>query len=238
MVQVRKIWQEEVLQDLTSYNNLKNRYKEIIPEIIRFVEVNQPILNEWVLDKWVEDRNLGRVQLWDGSWKVIPMPLNPVGTTATEEDFELSEMVSFVELFNTTVEKVQEVLPKLTESMETLCPTFYNAIKEDVDGQLLKSCTISKLSPGTKINPHSGDIDSLRLHFPIVTDACAWLSVRGRKRTWIPGELFAFHDHDKHWAQHNGLKDRIVVIMDYSLSQLEEEKGIVLQKWDEEEDYI
>ena len=83
MVQVRKIWQEEVLHDLTSYNNLKNRYKEIIPEIIRFVEVNQPILKEWVLDKWVEDRNLGRVQLWDGSWTVIPMPLNPVGATAT-----------------------------------------------------------------------------------------------------------------------------------------------------------
>ena len=106
------------------------------------------------------------------------MPLNVVGTTASEEDFELSEMVSFVELFNTTVEKVQEILPKLTASMQSLCPTFYNAIREDVDGMLLKSCTISKLSPSTKINPHNGDIDSLRLHFPVVTDACAWLSVR------------------------------------------------------------
>ena len=88
---MRKIWQEDVISDLSSFRNLKNQYREIIPEIIRFVEVNQPILKEWVLDKWVEDRNLGRVQLWDGSWTVIPMPLNPVGTTATEEDFELSE---------------------------------------------------------------------------------------------------------------------------------------------------
>ena len=157
---MRKIWQEDVISDLSSFRNLKNKYKEIIPEIVKFVEVNQPILHEWVLDKWVEDRNMGRVQLWDGSWTVIPMPLNPVGTTANEEDYELSEMVSFVELFNTTVEKVQEVLPKLTESMQLLCPTFYSAIQEDVDGMLLKSCTISKLSPGTKINPHSGDIDS------------------------------------------------------------------------------
>ena len=54
-------------------------YKEIIPEIVKFVEVNQPILSEWVLDQWVEDRNLGRVQLWEGDWKVIPMPLNVVG---------------------------------------------------------------------------------------------------------------------------------------------------------------
>ena len=154
------------------------------------------------------------------------MPLNPVGTTATEEDFELSEMVSFVELFNTTVEKVQEVLPKLTESMMQLCPIFYDAIQEDVDGMLLKSCTISKLSPGTKINPHSGDIDSLRLHFPIIEDEGAWLSVRGRKRSWKVGEPFAFHDHDKHWAQHNGTHDRIVVIMDYSLSQLEWAKAV------------
>ena len=230
---MRKIWQEDVISDLSSFRNLKNIYKQIIPEIIRFVEVNQPILSEWVLDKWVEDRNLGRVQLWDGSWTVIPMPLNAVGTTATEEDFELSEMVSFGELFNTTVEKVQEVLPKLTESMQLLCPTFYSAIQEDVDGMLLKSCTISKLSPGTKINPHSGDIDSLRLHYPIIEDEGAWLSVRGRKRTWKVGELFAFHDNDKHWAQHNGKHDRIVVIMDYALSQLEK-KGIFIEKWEEE----
>ena len=47
------------------------------------------------------------------------------------------------------------------------------------------------------------------------------------------GELFAFHDHDKHWAQHNGTRDRIVVIMDYSLSQLEE-RGITIEKWEEE----
>ena len=230
---MRKIWQEDVISDLSSFRNLKNKYEQIIPEIIRFVEVNQPILSEWVLDKWVEDRNLGRVQLWDGSWKVIPMPLNAVGTTASEEDFELSEMVSFVELFNTTVEKVQEVLPKLTESMQKLCPTFYSAIKKDVDLELLKSCTISKLSPGTKINPHSGDIDSLRLHYPIIEDEGAWLSVRGRKRTWKVGELFAFHDNDKHWAQHNGTRDRIVVIMDYSLSQLNKH-GITIEKWEEE----
>ena len=163
------------------------------------------------------------------------MPLNPVGTTATEEDFELSEMVSFVELFNTTVEKVQEVLPKLTHSMMECCPTFYLSLQPEVESKILKSCTISKLSPGTKINPHSGDIDSLRLHVPIVTDPGAWLSVRGRKRTWEVGKPFAFHDHDKHWAQHNGTHDRIVVILDYSLSQLEKE-GIYIEKWLEDDD--
>ena len=231
---MRKIWQEETLESLSSYRNLRDRHKEIIPEIIKFVEVNQPILSEWVLDQWVNDRNLGRVQLWEGDWKVIPMPLNAIGTTATEEDFQLSEMVSFVELFNTTVEKVQEILPKLTDSMRELCPTFYSAIKEDVDCELLKSCTISKLSPGTKINPHNGDIYSLRLHFPVVEDEGAWLSVRGRKRSWKVGEIFAFHDNDKHWAQHHGTHDRIVVIMDYSLSQLEWAKGITIEKWEEE----
>ena len=230
---MRKIWQEEVLTPLSSFCNLKNQYKDVIPEITKFVEVNQPLLSDWVLGQWVNDKNLGRVQLWEGDWKVIPLPFQAVGTTATTEDFELSEMVGFVELFNTTVEKVQEILPKLTANMLKFCPTFYNAIEEDIDLELLKSCTISKLSPGTKINPHNGDIDSLRLHFPVVTDPDAWLSVRGRKRSWKEGELFAFHDHDKHWAQHNGKKDRIVVIMDYSLSQLES-RGITIEKWEEE----
>ena len=232
---MRKIWQEDMIEHLSSFQNVKVHHKWIIPEILKFIEVNQPILSEWVLDKWVDDRNLGRVQLWDGSWTVIPMPLNAVGTTASEEDFELSEMVSFVELFNTTVEKVQEVLPKLTESMKECCPLFHLALQPEIESKLLKSCTISKLSPGTKINPHSGDIDSLRLHVPIVTDPGAWLSVRGRKRTWEVGKPFAFHDHDKHWAQHNGTHDRIVVILDYSLSQLEKE-GIYIEKWLEDDD--
>ena len=43
-----KIWQEEVLTPLLVCN-LKNQYRDIIPEIIQFVEVNQPILSEWVL---------------------------------------------------------------------------------------------------------------------------------------------------------------------------------------------
>ena len=143
---MRKIWQEDMIEHLSSFQNVKVHHKWIIPEILKFIEVNQPILSEWVLDKWVDDRNLGRVQLWDGSWTVIPMPLNAVGTTASEEDFQLSEMVSFVKLFNTTVEKVQEVLPKLTYSMMECCPTFYLSLKPEVESKILKSCTISKLS--------------------------------------------------------------------------------------------
>ena len=230
---MRKIWQEDAISSLSSFRNINCQHIRYEAEIIDFLNVNEPVLSEWVLGQWVNDKNLGRVQLWEGDWKVIPMPLAAVGTTATTEDFELSEMVGFVELFNTTVEKVQDLLPKLTDSMKELCPSFYKGIKEDVDNGLIKSCTISKLKPGTKINPHNGDIDSLRLHIPVIPDPDAWLSVRGRKRTWVVGEPFAFHDHDKHWAQHHGLKDRIVVILDYSLSQLEK-RGITIEKWEEE----
>ena len=230
---MRKIWQEDAISSLSSFRNINCQHIRYEAEIIDFLNVNEPVLSEWVLGQWVNDKNLGRVQLWEGDWKVIPMPLAAVGTTATTEDFELSEMVGFVELFNTTVEKVQDLLPKLTDSMKELCPSFYKGIKEDVDNGLIKSCTISKLKPGTKINPHNGDIDSLRLHIPVIPDPDAWLSVRGRKRTWVVGEPFAFHDHDKHWAQHHGLKDRIVVILDYSLSQLEQ-RGITIEKWEEE----
>ena len=230
---MRKIWQEDAISSLSSFRNINCQHIRYEAEIIDFLNVNEPVLSEWVLGQWVNDKNLGRVQLWEGDWKVIPMPLAAVGTTATTEDFELSEMVGFVELFNTTVEKVQDLLPKLTDSMKELCPSFYKGIKEDVDNGLIKSCTISKLKPGTKINPHNGDIDSLRLHIPVIPDPDAWLSVRGRKRTWMPGKLFAFHDHDKHWAQHNGTRDRVIVIMDYSLSQLEKH-GITIQKWEEE----
>ena len=162
---MRKIWQEDILEGLSSFRNLKSNYQDIIPEVLQFVESNQQILEEWRLDKWVDDRNLGRVQLWDGDWRVIPFPIDCVGSTATEEDFELSEMVTFTKLFNTTTERCREVLPLIKQSFIKNCPKTFKYLEEDIEKQLLKSATISRLSPGTKINPHNGDIDSLRLHF-------------------------------------------------------------------------
>ena len=99
---MRKIWQEDAISGLSSFRNINCQHIRYEAEIIDFVNANESVLSEWVLDKWVDDRNMGRVQLWEGSWTVIPMPLNPVGTTANEDDYQLSEMVSFVELFNTT----------------------------------------------------------------------------------------------------------------------------------------
>lgn len=230
---MRKIWFEDELNFLSSFRNLKQHYELIIPEVLAFVEANKFLFEEWVLDKWVDDRNLGRVQLWDGSWRVIPFPINAVGATANMEDFELSEMVTFTKLFNTTTERCREVLPMITESFLKTCPKTYEFLKEDIDNQVLKSATLSRMSPGTKINPHNGDIDSLRLHFPVVTDPGAWIKVRARQRSWEVGDLFAFHDNDKHWAQHNGTHDRLIVIFDYSLEQLQRKYKYELVK-----DYI
>ena len=42
------------------FANLQNNYQDIIPEVLKFVDDNQRILEEWRLDKWVDDRNLGR----------------------------------------------------------------------------------------------------------------------------------------------------------------------------------
>ena len=226
---VRKIWYEDRLGNLSSHRNLRDNYKEIIPEILAFVKENEYLMDEWVMDKWVDDRNLGRVQLWDGAWRVIPFPINAVGCTAIDGDYQLSEMVSFTKLFNTTLDEVKRLGPKIYDSFIRCCPKTAGYLEEDILKKLLKSATISRLSPGTKINPHNGDIDSIRVHFPVVTDPDAWLSVRGRKRTWEVGDVFGFHDNDKHWAQHNGTRDRIVVIFDYSIDQLEELTDFVLE---------
>ena len=226
---MRKIWYEERLTHLSSFRNLKLHHEEIIREVLEFVEFNKEIFDEWIMDKWVDDRNIGRVQLWDGAWRVIPFPINAVGPTAVDGDYQLSEMVSFTKLFNTSLDEVKRIGPKIYKSFVDLCPKTAEYIKDDMDNKFLKSATISRLSPGTKINPHKGDIDSMRLHFPVVTDPEAWISVRGRKRTWEVGDLFAFHDNDKHWAQHNGTNDRIVVIFDYSIEKLEEETEFQLE---------
>ena len=69
---MRKIWYEDRLGNLSSYRNLRDNYKEIVPEILEFVKENEYLMDEWIMDKWVDDSNLGRVQLWDGAWRVIP----------------------------------------------------------------------------------------------------------------------------------------------------------------------
>ena len=62
---MRKIWYEDRLEHLSSFRNLKNHYNEIIPEVLSYVEANRVIFDEWIMDQWVEDRNLGRVRLWE-----------------------------------------------------------------------------------------------------------------------------------------------------------------------------
>ena len=118
---LRKIWHEDEMEVLSSFCNLRDNYKKVIPEVLHFTQANSNLFDEWVMDKWVDDTNLGRVQLWDGAWRVIPFPINAVGSTADENDFELSEMVTFTELFNTTTERVQELLPRITQSFVRFC---------------------------------------------------------------------------------------------------------------------
>ena len=142
-------------------------------------------------------------------------------------------MVTFTKLFNTTTERCREVLPLVKQSFITNCPKTFKYLQEDIDNKLLKSATISRLSPGSVINPHNGDIDSLRIHFPVIADPGAWIKVRGRRRVWNVGEVFAFKDHDKHWVKHEGTHDRIIVILDYSIEQLSQ-YGINLEDWEED----
>ena len=54
---MRKIWYEDRLGNLSSYRNLRDNYKEIVPEILEFVKENEYLMDEWIMDKWVDDSN-------------------------------------------------------------------------------------------------------------------------------------------------------------------------------------
>ena len=134
---MRKIWYEDRLGNLSSYRNLRDNYKEIVPEILEFVKENEYLMDEWIMDKWVDDSNLGRVQLWDGAWRVIPFPINAVGCTAVDGDYQLSEMVSFTKLFNTTLDEVKRLGPKIYDSFIRCCPKTAAYLEEDILKKLL-----------------------------------------------------------------------------------------------------
>lgn len=89
----------------------------------------------------------------------------------------------------------------------------------------LRNVFVSRLIPGSIINPHRGwTADYLRVHLCLVQDFGCRITVGTQTRTWINGELLAFKDGGPylHSVVHEGSEERLILSYDISLRYLEQ----------------
>lgn len=85
----------------------------------------------------------------------------------------------------------------------------------------LRNVFVSRLIPGSVINPHRGwTPDYLRIHLCLVSDPGCRMTVGHETVTWTEGELLAFKDGGPylHSVVHQGTQERIVVSFDLHLN--------------------
>lgn len=95
------------------------------------------------------------------------------------------------------------------------CPVIHNILKH-IPG--LKTASLSRLKPNTKLSPHQGwselSNNVLRCQYGIfVKDNCI-LSCNNEIDTMKENKIIVFDDSKMHFAENNGSHDRIVLILD------------------------
>jgi len=96
------------------------------------------------------------------------------------------------------------------------CPVLFNIIKNIPN---LRTASLSKLGPKTKLTPHQGWANLsnyvLRCHFGIIVPDNCYIYVEDENCQQKDGEILVFDDSKTHSAENTNQKlDRIVLILD------------------------
>jgi len=140
--------------------------------------------------------------LYVNSWKAFPL------SKFEGEHIELSKQSLSFQL-ETLVAYNRSKLPVLSSLIQSL----------ENEGHL-RNVFVSKLLPGSIINPHHGwTKDYLRVHMGLICDPDCRITVGNATQTWRPGELLAFKDGGPflHSVRHDGTQQRIVISFDLTL---------------------
>jgi len=108
----------------------------------------------------------------------------------------------------------------LIAMFRTKLPTTSSAISELEEQGHLRNVFVSRLIPGSIINPHRGwTPDYLRIHLCLTEDPGCHITVGAVTRTWERGRLLAFKDGGPylHSVMHHGTHERIIISFDLNL---------------------
>ena len=94
-------------------------------------------------------------------------------------------------------------------------PVLYNILKK-IKG--LRTAIISKLKKNTQLKPHQGWANLsnyvLRCHYGIICNEESYIYVENESMKIREDDIVVFDDSKFHWAENNGLTDRVVLLLD------------------------
>lgn len=194
---------------------LKKNFESIRDEVLKHISENNPLI-DYPKYKIVNPvTKIEMIDLYDNYWKAFPV------TRFADEFISDSPMFHSAEV------------KKIIEFNKLHCPTVHNVVKDLEDQKLLANAFVSRLIPGSILNPHRGWSNNwMRIHLCLKEDPGCVITVGGEQRTWKEGELLAFKDGGIHLhsVKHNGTTDRIILSVDVSINYLKQYSK-ELAKW-------
>lgn len=190
-------WQDKIF-NYPVCMNLVNNYDIVKKEILNHISIPD------ILQDYPNYKVLDNKLIYENYWKATPC------SVFKDEHVELNGS-----------DEVKQVVNYLAGRFRENCPVTHLIIKEEEAKGVLANSFISRLIPGTVINPHYGWTKKyMRVHFGIVCDPECKITVNGQTATWEEGKILAFNDGDTHSVVHNGTKERVVFSVDIVLDYL------------------
>lgn len=159
----------------------------------------------------------------DTSHPFMPYPKYANLYQRTWEAFPLSKFQGeFVEL---SKQNLSFNLERIVAFTRNKLPTLSTLISPLEEAGSLRNVFVSRLVPGSVINPHRGwTPDFLRIHLALWSDPYCRITVGNQTQTWAEGELLAFKDGGPylHHVRHEGTKERVILSIDLSLAYVEQ----------------
>jgi hypothetical protein len=172
--------------------DLRRHFPAIQQEINTFIEGSHPFM---AYPKYAN--------LYNNTWEAFPLSKFQgefVELSKQNLSFDLERIVAFS----------RKQLPTLSALIAPLEEAGY-----------LRNVFVSRLVPGSVINPHRGwTPDFLRIHMGLRCDPYCRITVGSETQTWSEGQLLAFKDGGPylHSVRHDGTHERIVLAIDLMLS--------------------
>jgi len=195
---------EDHLHQVPLYKNLIDNSEIIRQEILEYLKLPNSLVDYPMY--LVEGENNEGIPLYQNYWKAIPMT-----------NFEGEYLADY----STPIEK--SFFNILIQRTKKLCPITNSLIEELEQQGNLANCFISRLLPGSIINPHRGwTSEFMRIHLGLICDSECKITVGEETRTWEPGRLLAFKDGGQylHSVVHNGTEERVILSMDVRIAYL------------------
>ena len=192
-------WQDKIV-GYPVVDNLIDNFAVVKNELISYV--NLPNVLQDYPNYLVQDNKM----IYEKYWKATPCSI------FKDEHVELNG-----------TDELKQFLNYLIVQFRKNCPITYSIIKDDEHKGVLANSFISRLLPGTIINPHDGWTKKyMRIHLGLICDPECKITVLNNTMAWEEGKILAFNDGDIHSVVHNGTHERVVFSFDVDLDYLKQ----------------